>query len=410
MTPSGEVPADLLSGIDELLAATDAELSAAAAPAWTRQPVHTVYVPADRFDAGTVSAWGRAALTVLDTAGPLPGGLAALTDDVRAKLVREPVEDLRIDLEDGYGHRPATEDDDVRAAARALGELAGSGHAPLCSGIRVKSMEAATRGRGLRSLALFVGELVARGTGIPDGFRVTLPKVSTPEQVSAFVVVLGRLEQLHGLGELTVEVQVETPRAVLFTDGRSPLPAILAVLGTRCGGLHFGTYDYTAALGIAAADQALDHPAADAAKDVLQLAAAAVGARVSDGSTNVLPVGSVEQVRGAWALHARLVTRALHRGLYQGWDLHPAQLPTRFAATFAYYRAGLPAAAQRLRAHTERRSTGVLDEPATVRALAGFVLRAVDAGAVTPADAARQTGLDPAVLQGLLVTGGAPPP
>lgn len=52
----------------------------------------------------------------------------------------------------------------------------------------------------------------------------------------------------------------------------------------------------------------------------------------------MLPVGSPEQVRAGWVLHSGLVRRALERGYYQGWDLHPAQLPSRFAATYAFYR------------------------------------------------------------------------
>ncbi|MDT4972797.1 MAG: hypothetical protein QOG22_2940, partial [Pseudonocardiales bacterium] len=152
----------------------------------------------------------------------------------------------------------------------------------------------------------------------------------------------------------------------------------------RCAGLHYGTYDYSASLGIAAAYQSMEHPAADHAKAVMQVAAAGTGVPVCDGSTNVLPVGDTAAVRAAWALHARLVRRSLERGYYQGWDLHPAQLPTRFAATFAFYRDGTPAAAARLRAYRERQSSGILDEPATARALADFLQRGVDCGAVDP--------------------------
>ena len=101
----------------------------------------------------------------------------------------------------------------------------------------------------------------------------------------------------------------------------------------RCTGLHYGTYDYSAFCGIAAAHQSLDHPVADHAKAVMQAAAAGTGVRLSDGSTNVLPVGTPDEVAAAWANHLRLVRRSLARGYYQGWDLHPAQLPTRFAAT-----------------------------------------------------------------------------
>ena len=172
------------------------------------------------------------------------------------------------------------------------------------------------------------------------------------------------------------------PQAVLGADGTALVAPMLHAAAGRCVGLHYGTYDYSAALGIAAAYQSMEHPAADHAKAVMQLAAAGTGVPVSDGSTNVLPVGDTEQVRAAWALHLRLVRRSLERGFYQGWDLHPAQLPSRFAATFAFYRDGQVAATARLRDYLKRHSAGVLDEPATARALAGYLLRGIDAGAL----------------------------
>jgi hypothetical protein len=105
----------------------------------------------------------------------------------------------------------------------------------------------------------------------------------------------------------------------------------------------------------------------------------------------------VSAVHAAWALHAGLVRRSLERGFYQGWDLHPAQLPTRFAATYAFFRDGLPAAAARLRAYLDRASAGIADEPATARALAGYLVRGIDCGAITPDEA----GVDQAVLRKL---------
>jgi hypothetical protein len=119
---------------------------------------------------------------------------------------------------------------------------------------------------------------------------------------------------------------------------------------------------------------------------------------VSDGSTNVLPVGDTESVQAAWELHLRLVRRSLERGFYQGWDLHPAQLPTRFAATFAFYRDGVDAATDRLRAYLNRQAGGVLDEPATARALAGYLVRGIDAGALAADDLANAVGVPPVEL------------
>jgi citrate lyase beta subunit len=163
----------------------------------------------------------------------------------------------------------------------------------------------------------------------------------------------------------------------------------------RCTGLHYGTYDYSASCGIAAAYQSMEHPAADHAKAVMQVAAAGTGVRLSDGSTNRLPVGDRAAVLAAWRLHARLVRRSLERGFYQGWDLHPAQLPSRYVAVFAFYREGLPQAAARLRSYLGRSESGFLDEPATARALADFLLRALDCGASDDAEVEELSGASP---------------
>ena len=205
-----------------------------------------------------------------------------------------------------------------------------------------------------------------------------------------------RMESELGLptGTLRFEIQVETPQSILGPDGTVLVARMVHASAGRCTGLHYGTYDYSAFCGIAAAHQSLEHPVADHAKAVMQAAAAGTGVRLSDGSTNVLPVGEPEAVRAAWANHLRLVRRSLERGYYQGWDLHPAQLPTRFAATFGFYRDGLAAAARRLRTYVERRDSGVLDEPATARALADFLLRGLDCGALSTAEVADRTGLD----------------
>jgi len=373
-----------------------------------RQPVHTVYLPADRYAADTLERWRLEATAVLDrhaaTAQAFPeafgigAGLAAeVHDRVRAKLEREPVEDLRVDFEDGYGDRGDDEEDLAAVtAATALRHTVASGQAAPFGGLRFKSLEAPTRRRGLRTLELFVGAL-AEGGGLPDGFVVTLPKVTSVEQVAAMVLVCERLEQAHGLaaGALRFEIQVETPQAVLGADGTALVARMVHASARRCTGLHFGTYDYSAACGIAAGYQSLDHPVADHAKAVMQVAAAGTGVRLSDGSTNRLPVGDQAAVQAAWRLHARLVRRSLERGFYQGWDLHPAQLPSRYAAVFAFYREGLPTAAARLRAYLERTGSEFLDEPATARALADFLVRAVDCGATDSAEVEELSGVPP---------------
>jgi citrate lyase beta subunit len=245
--------------------------------------------------------------------------------------------------------------------------------------LRVKSLEAATRRRSLRTLDLFLSSYQ------DADFIVTLPKVSGADQVTAMVTLLERLENGYGLaaGTLRFEIQIELPAAVLATDGTATVARLLTAAGGRCTGLHYGTYDYSAAAGVAAAYQAMDHPVADHAKAVMQVAAAQTGVRLSDGSTNILPVGSREEVQSAWEVHHRLVGRSLERGFYQGWDLHPAQLPTRYAATYTFFREGRDAAVTRLRRYLDRQEGGIADEPATARALATYLLRGLNCGALT---------------------------
>ncbi|NYJ05542.1 DUF6986 family protein [Petropleomorpha daqingensis] len=376
--------------LDRRLAPVDAaRLAAYPGDRPGRQPVHTCYVPADAVVPGIAEQWGQAALAALDEHGLPDLGLdpalvAEVLPRVRAKLATEPVEDLRVDAEDGYRGTPDREDDDVAAAARAL--VTG---APPSVGIRAKSLEGPTRRRGVRTLDVF---LSAFGAEIGSRATVTLPKVTDVEQVRAFLPVLDALEDDHGV-PLDLELQVETPQAVLGPDGTATLARMVHAAGPRLTGLHYGTYDYSAALGIAAAHQSSDHPAADFAKQVVQVAVAGTGARAVDGSTNVLPVGGREQVHAAWRLHAGLVRRALERGFYQGWDLHPAQLVTRYVATYAFFRAALPAAAARLAAYLDRADAGVLDEPATARALAGVVLRGLDCGALDETQVTTSTGV-----------------
>jgi citrate lyase beta subunit len=377
---------DVYAELDERLRPVDAELRRRyPGDVPGRQPVHTVYVPADRCHADLPAEWGAAALAALPRVA-MPDGIRAR---VAAKLAREPIEDLRVDFEDGYGVRSDEEEDAAaRAAARSL-------PATPFVGIRVKSLEEATRRRAVRTLDVFLDALDA----LPAGFVVTLPKVSAVAQVTAASILCGHLERGYGLepGRLRFELQIETPPAVLAADGTATVARLIDAAAGRCTGLHYGTYDYSAACGIAAAYQSLDHPVADHAKAVMQVAAAGTGVRLSDGSSNLLPVGTPAEVSAAQRRHGDLVRRSLERGFYQGWDLHPGQLPTRYAATYGFFRDGLASARVRLADYLSRRSSSVLDEPATARALAGFLLRALDCGAVDPDEA----GFDRSTLESL---------
>ncbi|AXB44286.1 DUF6986 family protein [Amycolatopsis albispora] len=385
---AGRLSENVYAHIDARLAEVDARVAG-----WYpgeppgRQPVHTVYVPAGRFTADLAARWGEQAVAVLAEHGPLETD-TAVAERVTAKLAAEPIEDLRIDFEDGYG-RPGDEAEDADALA-AGAELAASvrdGQAPPFTGIRFKSFEQPTRRRGIRTLDLFLNGLLGEGA-LPAGFVVTLPKVTAVEQVAACATVLEQLEGAYGLdtGALRFEVQIETAQSILAENGTVAVTRIIQAGGGRITGLHYGTYDYSAGLGISAEYQSMEHPAADFAKGFMQVAAAGTGVRLSDGSTNKLPVGDREAVRAAWREHARLVRRSLERGFYQGWDLHPHQLPSRYAATYAFFRAGFEPAAARLRAYAMQAEGGFLDEPATAQALAAYLCRGLDCGALTGAD------------------------
>jgi citrate lyase beta subunit len=383
-----------------------------------RQPVHTVYVGAQSFDAQTARRFGQAACASMERYGRDASEFAlgiGLRDDslvpavrerVLAKLAREPVEDVRIDFEDGFGLRPdAEEDATASAAARELGRAIAAGIAPPFTGIRIKSLGDAALRAG-RTLEIFVGALLAQCNGtLPHGFVVTLPKVNVSEQPRTLVRWLERLESRHGLahGSLRLEMMVETTQALLGADGRSPLPGFLDACEGRCSGVHLGVYDFTASCEIAAAYQSMAHPMCELARGLMKLACGGRDVWLSDGSTNILPVGphddsglteaqreeDREAVHRGWQLSYAHIRRSLESGFYQGWDLHPAQLPARYAACFAFYREGFASAAARLRTYTDEAAQGpraIADEPATVAALMNYVERAIACGAVGAED------------------------
>lgn len=397
-----------LSAVDERVAGWFPGASGA------RQPVHTCYVSADHVDADVLRRWADGALTALDEHAAEPRDLAevlgldpALAEQVhprvRAKLARSAVEDLRIDFEDGYGRRgDEVEDADAERVAGVVAGWLAEGAQPANFGLRVKSFDdVELRERSVRTLDVFLTSLVAERGELPAGFVLTFPKVVDVAQVEVFADLLAELERRLGIApeSLRFEIQVETTQSIVDFEGRIALPPFLRAGAGRVTGLHFGTYDYTASCGLTAANQHLAHPACDFARHVMQVSAAGTGVFLSDGSTNVLPVG--EQVHHGWRTHYELVRRSLANGFYQGWDLHPAQLVTRYAAVFAAFRESAPAQARRLADYVASRGGQVLDEPATARGLAASFVRALDNGATDAAEVRDMTGLDERALRDL---------
>src|ERR687889_208775 len=427
-----------------------------------RQPVHTVYGGAHLFKSDTTPRLGALARRALETYAPnfaafaralqLPGHEElpdSVSDDssVRAaverdeagfqkehpgvwlahktyarvleKLGREPVEDFRIDFEDGYGDRPDAEEDGHAASAAAeVARGLEAGTLPPFVGIRIKPFTEELYARSSRTLDIFVSTLLEETGGtLPENFYVTLPKITTPEQVSTLATLFDLFERARGLeaGALRMEMMVETTQSIINHRGESALPLLLEAARGRCAAAHFGTYDYTASCQITAAHQHMTHPACDFARHVMQVALGGTGVWLSDGATNIMPVpvrrapegGSLTEeqerenlrtVHRAWRLHYEHVQHSLVNAFYQGWDLHPAQLPTRYAAVYTFFLESLGAAAERLSNFVEKAARATLvgdvfDDAATGQGLLNYFLRAINCGAVSEAEAVTLTGL-----------------
>jgi citrate lyase beta subunit len=377
-----------------------------------RQPVHTVYGGAHLFRADTARRLGDAALRMFRELLDDPreftrafGFAESLAVNVHArvrdKLEREPVEDFRIDFEDGYGHRSDADED--RHAELAAAEVAAGlarGTLPPYIGFRIKPLSAELSARSLRTLERFITSLFGvTGDELIDRFFVTLPKLTSPAQPARLAAELSNLEAELGLrtNSIRFEIMVETPQTLFGPDGSVALPIMVAAGGGRVSAAHFGTYDFTASCNITAAHQHMQHPVCDFARAMMQ---AALPAHIwlSDGSTAVLPAGDREAIFNAWRMHYNDVRRSLMLGFYQGWDLHPGQLVTRYAALFAFFLEAYDAAAARLRNFMAHAAQATLlgssfDDAATGQGLLNYFLRGINSAAFTEADVSDATGL-----------------
>jgi citrate lyase beta subunit len=392
-----------------------------------RQPVHTVYGGAHLFKSDTAVRLGQLAVRSFETFAPdattfaralsLPDNLAdTIFARVGEKIAREAVEDFRIDFEDGYGTRPdAEEDGHAVSAAQEVAKGMAAGTLPPFIGIRIKTFSEELHERSIRTLDLFLTTLVkASGGKLPDNFVVTLPKIVTPEQVTVLADIFDEIEPRLNLetGSLKMEMMIETTQSIIAADGEIGMPRMLEAARGRCTAAHFGTYDYTASCSITAAYQDMLHPACDFARNMMQVSFGGTGVWLSDGATNIMPVAphrgdnlTDEQiaenravVHRAWKLHYDHCRHSLSNAFYQGWDLHPGQLPTRYAAVFTFFLEGLDAASERLRNFVEKAAQATLvgdvfDDAATGQGLLNYFLRAINCGAVTEQEALELTSI-----------------
>ena len=376
-----------------------------------RQPVSTVCGGAQLFSSGTVHKLGELALKFASRWVSSPGDLATILGldtalagrvhpAVIAKLEREPVEDYRIDFEDGYGYRSADEEDaHAVSTATALAQAMEAGNAPPFVGIRIKPLSDEWHRRSLRTLDLFLSTLVEDGGGPPDGFCVTVPKIQDLVQIEIVAEALTEIETALGIDRVPIELMVETPQMIIEVDGSTGVRKWVEAGNGRVRGAHFGTYDYTASLNVTSARQTMDHASCAFARHVQQVSLAGTGVWLSDGATNLMPVGDDPNVvHDAMRLHYHHIRHSLSHAYYQGWDLHPAQLVTRYAAVFAFFLEGLDAAGARLSNFVESAAKATLvgevfDDAATGQGLLNYFLRAINCGAITEDEAITRTSL-----------------
>lgn len=381
--------------------------------ATARQPVHVVYGGAHLFRAGTTQKLGNLALLALNEYAPDAEALAlalAINLDLAhriyprivSKLMSEPIEDFRIDFEDGYGHRSDGEEDECsQQAAREVAKAMRDGTLPQSIGIRIKPLNEKHNRRSLRTFDMFLTKLLEQtGSRLPPNFVITLPKITAPEQVATLAMACDAFERSRQLttGSLHLELMIETTQAIMAADGRCALPRLVFEGSGRIRGVHFGVYDYTAACGITGVHQHVLHPACDFARQMILVALSGTGIWLSDGPTNLMPIGSQELVHHAWRLQVAHVRNSLINGFFQGWDLHPAQLPARYAAVYAFFLEELDASAERLKNFVQNaaqalRTGNVFDDAATGQGLLNFFLRAINCGAISEADVLEKCGL-----------------
>ena len=394
----------------------------------SRQPVHTVYGGAHLFKAETFQKLNSIAkvnferyisgASELSEAFEIEEELAGkIFPRVKAKLESGAIEDYRIDFEDGYGYRADDEEDGHAINAAIETSLAMQQNLlPPFFGIRVKSLSSKTQLRSIRSLDLFITKLIELSGGkLPDNFVVTLPKVTSVNEINTFVSFLNSLETKLGLNPnaLALEFLIETASAFFNAKGEFSLPKLLDAAQGRCESIHFGAYDYTANLGIAAHHQDIRHPACEMARQLMLMAYADKNVRLVDGVTTTLPIEKYkfspeltpEQLNEnraiifrAWKLHFDNIQYSMKCGFYQSWDLHPAQFIPRYVATYAFFLSSIDAASARFQNFIQKAAQAslvgdVFDDMASGLGLMNFFVRALYCGAITEEEAMEYSSL-----------------
>ncbi|MFT7686257.1 MAG: hypothetical protein ACI9FB_001602 [Candidatus Azotimanducaceae bacterium] len=397
-----------------------------------RQPVHTVYGGAHLYKNGASMKLGMLAKRHFDEYAPSgqvlaealgfknseeSGDLDATTsvfetvfERVNLKLIDEAIEDHRIDFEDGYGVRSDEEEDnDAKLSATAMAEGLASKTLPPFVGIRIKALSEEAKYRSLRTLRLFVDTLLTKSNGkLPPEFLVTLPKVISIEQVNVVCEFLEALELQWKLDSKSIqlELMLENVQCLFDESGCVLLPKFVEAGKGRVSGVILGTFDYTASGNIAAHYQTHTHASADFARQLMLSCLTGTDVGMSDGITNIMPIPphkgdklsqeqineNVISVHEAWKLHFDNICHSLELGIYQGWDLNPAQIPIRYVAIYYFFLTGLASATSRLETFVNKAAQASMvgntfDDAATGQGLVNFFVNGINCGALTEAEA-----------------------
>jgi len=231
---------------------------------------------------------------------------------------------------------------------------------------------------------------------------------------------LKRFEKKNGLKNrsIGVELMIESPLALFDRKGKVVLKELIDEAKGRCTSAHFGAFDYTSALGIVSTHQGLHHPACDFARQLMLANLAPLGIRLSDSVTTNLPVAihkngrlnnvQIEEnrrsIHDGWHEHFANVTASMKNGFYQSWDLHPNQLPARYAAVYAFFLESRDAMAVRLKEFINRSTQATLtgntfDDAASAEGILNFFRSGSDCGAFEPKEIKTLLGVSPDELR-----------
>lgn len=400
-------------------------------------PVHTVYGGAQLFHRNTLKKIGEKGIALIKNYFSEPPYCTVLSgesdvplnseirqqviDQTINKLTVNPVEDYRIDFEDGYGLRDsAKEDEDAERCAIELSELfqKSDNSSAFQTGIRIKSFSLPTLQRSIRTFDIFLSTFFQNCDiqNVPF-LSVCLPKVTDLKEVELLLSLLTDYAKSHNLntGFLRAEIMLETPEFYLKSNGFAALREMVDSFSGSFNALHLGLYDFTSSLGVQSADQKYNHPYLDFLRfqTIMQFSKSTI--RLVDGATMEMPVEKYKKsefaelseeecnankimIINAANAHTENIYHSMKMGFDSSWDLHPGQVAIRYLTLFTNYKKSFSAMRERFINFVENaaRATvlnGQFDDAATGQGMLNYFIKGYRLGALS-ADDIRKTGFD----------------